>query len=98
MAVPTPSTIDTRHGQMFPTLEPPEIERMRRFGEVRSFGAGEALAQVGDTGRGLTVILAGKVKVTRRDQSGHPVPIVTVGPGDFMGELAQLAGRPTLVD
>jgi thioredoxin reductase (NADPH) len=98
MGVPTPSIIETRSHQMFPALEPAEIERVRRFGEVRSYGAGEALAKVGDTGRGLTVILAGKVDVTRRDQSGHAVPIITVGPGDFMGELAQLAGRPTLVD
>jgi hypothetical protein len=29
---------------MFPTLEPVEIERVRRFGEVRSYRAGEALA------------------------------------------------------
>jgi thioredoxin reductase (NADPH) len=98
MAVPTPSIIDTRRDQMFPTLAAAEIERVRRFGEVRSFGAGEALAKVGDAGRGLTVILAGKVDVTRRDKSGHSEPIVTHGPGDFLGELAQLAGRPTLVD
>jgi thioredoxin reductase (NADPH) len=98
MAVPTPSIIDTRRDQMFPTLAAAEIERVRRFGEVRSFGAGEALAKVGDAGRGLTVILAGKVDVTRRDKSGHSEPIVTHGPGDFLGELAQLAGRPALVD
>lgn len=29
---------------------------------------------------------------------GHPEPIVTHGPGSFMGELAQLSGRPSLVD
>jgi hypothetical protein len=28
---------------MFPVLEPQEIERVRRFGKVRSYGAGEAL-------------------------------------------------------
>jgi thioredoxin reductase (NADPH) len=98
MAVPTPSIIDTRSRQMFPTLEPAEIERVRRFGEVRSFGAGEALAKVGDAGRGLTVILAGNVDVSRRDQSGHREPIVAQGAGGFIGELAQLAGRPSLVD
>jgi thioredoxin reductase (NADPH) len=92
------SIIDTRRHQMFPVLEPSEIERVRRFGVVRSYGAGEALAKVGDVGRGLTIILAGKVDVTRRDQSGRREPIVTHGPGNFMGELAQLAGRPVLVD
>jgi thioredoxin reductase (NADPH) len=98
MSVPTSSVIDTRRHQMFPTLDPSEIERVRRFGEVRSYGAGEALATVGDVGLGLMIILAGEVDITRRDQSGRRDPIVTHGPGAFMGELAQLAGRPALVD
>jgi thioredoxin reductase (NADPH) len=98
MSVPTSSVIDTRRHQMFPMLEPSEIERVRRFGEIRSYGAGEALATVGDVGRGLMIILAGEVDITRRDQSGRRDPIVTHGPGAFMGELAQLAGRPALVD
>jgi thioredoxin reductase (NADPH) len=96
--MPTQSIIDTRRHQMFPVLEPAEIERVRRFGKVRSYGAGEALAKVGDAGHGLTLILAGKVDVTQHDQSGRRTPIVTHGPGSFMGELAQLAGRPALVD
>ena len=83
---------------MFPTLEHAEIERVRRFGEVRSYGAGEALAKVGSVGHGLTVILAGKVDITQHDESGRREPIVTHSPGAFMGELAQLAGRPALVD
>src|SRR3954464_12117960 len=83
---------------MFPTLEAAEIERVRRFGQVRSFGAGEALAKVGDKGLGLTIILDGKVDITQHDPSGRRVPIVTHEPGAFMGELAQLAGRPSLVD
>jgi thioredoxin reductase (NADPH) len=98
MSVPTQSIIGTRRHQMFPTLEPAEIERLRRFGEARSFSAGEALVKVGEVGHGLTIILAGKVDITQHDESGRREPIVTHGPGDFMGELAQLAGRPTLVD
>jgi hypothetical protein len=43
-------------------------------------------------------ILAGEVQITQRDQSGRRDPIVTHGPGAFMGELAQLSGRPALVD
>jgi thioredoxin reductase (NADPH) len=98
MSVPTQSIIDTRRHQMFPGLEPAEVERVRRFGEVRSFGAGEALAKVGEVGHGLAIILAGKVDITRHDESGRREPIVTHGPGGFMGELAQLAGRPALGD
>lgn len=93
MSMPTQSIIDTRRHQMFTTLEAAEIERVRRFGKVRSYGAGEALAKVGEVGHGLTIILAGKVDITRRDGSGRREPIVTHSAGAFMGELAQLAGR-----
>src|SRR5215217_6629040 len=98
MSAMRPSIFDTRRYQMFPVLQPPEIERVRRFGTKRSYRQGEALAKVGEVGEGLTIILAGNVDVTRHHESGHGEPIVTHGPGAFMGELAQLAGRPSLVD
>jgi thioredoxin reductase (NADPH) len=98
MSAPTPPIIETRRHQMFPTLEPAEIERVRRFGEICSYAAGEALASVGGVSRGMMIILAGKVEVTRRDEAGRREPIVTHGPGAFLGELAQLAGKPALVD
>ena len=92
------SVIDTRRHQMFPVLESADIERVRRFGKVRSYRAGEALVEVGNVGPGLTIILTGHVDITQHDQSGRRRHIVTHGPGSFMGELAQLAGRPALVD
>ncbi|HEY4855193.1 MAG TPA: FAD-dependent oxidoreductase [Xanthobacteraceae bacterium] len=98
MSLPAPSIIDTRRNQMFPVLEPVEIERVRRFGKVRSYGAGEALAKVGEKGHGLAVILTGTVEITQHDESGRRELIVTHRAGAFMGELAQLAGRPALVD
>jgi len=98
MSAITSSIIDTRRHQMFPTLEAAEIERLRRFGNVRTFAGGNALARVGEVGHGLIIILSGNVDITQRNQSGPSTPIVTHGPGAFMGELAQLAGRPALVD
>jgi len=98
MAGPMQSIIATRRHQMFPTLERSEIERVRRFGEVRSYQAGEMLAKVGEVGAGLTIVLTGKIDITQHDESGRREFIVTHGPGEFMGELAQLAGRPALVD
>jgi thioredoxin reductase (NADPH) len=98
MLADSQSIIDTRRHQMFPVLETTDIERVRRFGKVRAYRAGEALVQVGHVGPGLTIILTGRVDVTQHDESGRRRHIVTHGPGSFMGELAQLAGRPALVD
>jgi thioredoxin reductase (NADPH) len=93
-----PSIIEQRGEQMLPVLNALEIERVRRFGECRSFATGEALATIGHVSPGLMVVLAGQVEVTHRDKSGQRVTIVTHGPGQFLGELAQLAGRPALAD
>src|SRR2546430_16332766 len=98
MIQPNAPLIEARREQMFPTLEPAEIDRLRRFGELRSYRAGEALVKVGEVGHGLTVVLAGEVAVTRRDELDRRDAIVTHGPGSFMGEVAQLSGRPALVD
>jgi thioredoxin reductase (NADPH) len=95
---PKSSVIDTRHDQMFPVLEAPEIERVRRFGTVRSFPTGEALEKAGEVGTGLSIILEGRIEAFQRSAAGSQVPIVTQGPGAFLGEVAQLAGRPGLVD
>jgi len=98
MPASPPSVIETRYAQMFPTLEPAEIERLRRFGETRSYGAGERLVVSGEISPGMFVILRGQVAVTQHNALGRDQPIVTHGPGSFMGELAQLSGRPSLVD
>lgn len=89
--------IATRGAQMFPHLTDQELERLSRFGERRTFQAGEKLASVGQSGIGLTLILSGAVQI-RREENGRQVPIVTHEHGSFMGELAQLSGRPSLVD
>jgi len=89
---------EQRYDQIYPTLDPLEIERVRRFGNVRSFAAGESLWTVGQVAPGLMVILTGKVAVTERDQFDNHKPIGVHGPGNFLGELAQLSDRPALVD
>lgn len=90
--------IEQRGAQMFPTLAPAEIARLRRFGEIRRFADGDAIVRVGEVGPGLSIVLAGEVAITQRGQDGRIAPIVTHAAGGFMGELAQLSGRPSLVD
>src|SRR3982750_1511993 len=91
------STIATRGAQMFLRLADDELARLSRFGEPRRFRAGEAAARVGEPGGGLLLILSGKLEVTRYER-GQAEHIVTHERGSFMGELAQLSGRPYLVD
>ena len=98
MAQPSQSIFEQRRDQTFPRLDPSEIERARRFGDIRVYTAGEQIMTAGQGTSDLVVVLAGSVAVTAHDQLEVHQPIVTYGQGDFMGELAQLAGRPALAD
>jgi thioredoxin reductase (NADPH) len=92
------SPLETRAHQMFPKLTDAEVERMRRFGMLSTWAAGDALFRMGEVGRGMVVILRGSVRVSRRDALGNAHLIVDHGPGHFLAEVAQLSGKPALVD
>jgi thioredoxin reductase (NADPH) len=91
--------------QIFPILSPAEIDRIRRFGEVRRFRPGEILYQVGKPGPGMYVILSGRVAVAGRDGLGQAVPVAAFAqligakveelgeavPGEVLAELGQLS-------
>jgi thioredoxin reductase (NADPH) len=90
--------IDPRNEQMFPKFASADVDRLRRFGEVRRHTAGEPLFKTGDVAQGMFVLITGSVTVSRHDPLGRLAPIVELGPGDFVAEVGQLSGRPALVD
>jgi thioredoxin reductase (NADPH) len=92
------SAMHPRHDQTFPTLTLKEIERLRRFGTVRTYADGDCLFETGKPGLGMFIVLSGNVVITQRDGMGHVTPVVEQGPGQFLAEIAQLSGRPALVD
>jgi thioredoxin reductase (NADPH) len=97
MAVTGPSINETRREQVFPVLDAAEIQHLHRFGEVRRYEAGEALCRIGEVGHGLTVVLAGRVEISQ-PEAGQRRLITIHAAGEFLGEIAQLSGRPALVE
>jgi len=87
-----------RYEQTYPTLTPAEIDRLRRFGTIRHFKDGERLVEAGKASPGMCVLLSGHVAVTQRDGMGHVTPLLEEGPGQFLGEVGQLANRLAFVD
>ncbi len=98
MAQSAHSAFEDRYAQTFPVLEPAEVDRLARFGTPKSYAAGERMVATGTIAPGAFLILSGRVDITQGGSLGHSEPIVTYGSGSFMGELAQLSGRPSLTD
>jgi thioredoxin reductase (NADPH) len=92
------SVLDNRQTQAFPVLASGDIDRMRRFGEAASFRAGERVVTAGAPAPGLILLLSGKIAVSQHGGLGESEIIVTHEAGQFMGELAQLSDRPSLVN
>ena len=93
-----PSIIDTRHDQMFPVLEAIGNRARAAFWYGAIVRTGEALEKAGKIGYRVEHHPGGTDRGHPAQRGGHQTPIVTQGPGAFLGELAQLAGRPALVD
>src|SRR5262245_26918891 len=100
----------SRFQQMFPVLSETEMDRVRRFGEVRRFSAGQLLFHAGEAIPGMYVILSGRIAIVPRDVLGQAVPVAAfaeligapveemmeVVPGEVMADIGQLSGRPDL--
>lgn len=87
----------SRDHQMFPVLDTDQRETAKRFasGPARTFAPGEPVYAIGEQGAPAWLVLAGSIKVSRRDGLSHDAPITVHGVGQFTGEVNQLAGRPS---
>lgn len=92
------SPAGSRDHQMFPVLDPDQRETAKRFasGPARTFAPGEPVYAIGEQGAPAWLVLAGSIKVRRRDGLNHDAPITAHGVGQFTGEVNQLAGRPSI--
>ncbi len=96
---------------MFPVLSPAEIDRVRRFGDVRRFAPGELLCRVGKPSPGMYLILSGRLAVVSRDALGRSLPVaefvqlaggtpdeMEILPGEFLADLGTLSDKPSAID
>lgn len=92
------SSLEHRQHQLFPKLSPAEIASLRRFATPMSFKQGDFLFQAGHVSLGLYLLLQGRVRVCSRDRAGNWRRVAEHEAGSFMAEMAQLSGKPALVD
>jgi thioredoxin reductase (NADPH) len=92
-----PNILETRSQQLFPVFTESDLLRLRRFGIIQQYLAGATVVTVGELADGLLFILSGRLAVMGRGASGDRQQIATYGPGAFVGELADLSGRASLI-
>jgi CRP-like cAMP-binding protein len=74
-------------------LAPDERAELEQLGSVRRYRRGDVLFHQGDDAGAVVVLRAGHVKATMLND-GREVILAFPGPGELLGELAAIDGRP----
>ena len=75
-------------------LEPAEQAALRERGTVRRFAVGAALFHEQTVPSSVSILLDGRVKLTRVTAEGRDVLLAIRGPGDVLGEQSAIDGEP----
>src|SRR5476649_2906157 len=98
-AVPTRAAeLANRRHQILPIFSAAELRRLERFGHRACYADGSSMFKAGSSDFGMLVILSGKVAISRHEGLGKTSPMSELTPGQFVAEVAQLSGRPALVN
>lgn len=92
---PVPSALDP-NTQIFPTLTPAQINRVRPYGNLRKMTAGEILFQPGDVHVPFFILLSGSLEIIQLDFKSERL-ITTHHANSFTGELSMISGQKCLV-
>lgn len=74
------------HLWVFANLQPEEIQSVARSALRKSFNRGEPVFMQGDPARAISLIKAGRVKLTKLMEDGSEITLDIRKAGDFLGE------------
>jgi CRP-like cAMP-binding protein len=73
---------------LFEMLSNEELDYVADLSRPKTVSAGQVIFEEGELGDAVYVIANGEAEVVRRDASGKPVTIATLGQGQFFGEMS----------
>lgn len=85
------------HPAAYPRFNEKQLAILEEFAQRKTYSNGEYLLRAGDTGFKFHVIKTGRVEIVDRS-SGTVNTVMVHEPGEFTGDLANLAGRASNVD
>nr|BBH95519.1 hypothetical protein KTA_37180 [Thermogemmatispora argillosa] len=84
-----------RKVSLFSGLNDKELKEIAGSAQERHYSAGAALFHQGDTGTGLYIITAGRVRIVQANDPDRAEEVIgTAGPGEVLGEMALLDDLP----
>ncbi len=71
---------------------------IREKGRVRKYPAEATVVPAGDEGYLIRFLISGSATVVLHDQDGQDITVESLRPGDLVGEVSYLTGRPSPLD
>lgn len=81
-----------RNVSIFEELPERDLEKIANLGTRKTFSKGNVILMEDEIGSALFIIINGKVKVSRLDETGKEVILSILGPGEVFGEMSLLDG------
>ncbi|MCC6729878.1 MAG: Crp/Fnr family transcriptional regulator [Chthonomonadales bacterium] len=93
------STTDLLKGiPLFASLDAAAIGELAARCRRRQFAGGTALFHAGDPGHTLYIVVSGSVSIQHETAEGVTVHIAQRGPGEIIGDMALIDGKPRMAD
>ena len=80
---------------LFAELSPPDVKRVAEVATERAFPDGAVIAESGEWGDEMHVVVSGVIRVVVEGTGGHP-EIARRHPGDYVGEMSIITGEPRM--
>jgi CRP-like cAMP-binding protein len=84
-----------RRVSLFSELAPPDLERLALLVEERGYGDGEVIADQGEMGEELHIVVAGAIRVVQ-EQQGSEVQLARRTEGEVVGEMSLITRTPRI--
>lgn len=82
----------------FRAMKPAEIDEILGFATERRFPRGTTIMSKGEPGTSMMAVLAGRIRIGNVSHDGKEVTLNVIGPGEIVGEIALLDGKPRSAD
>lgn len=83
---------------LFSALDERSRTELASAARSRHFTAGEAICRLGDRGESMMAVVVGVVRISLSTAKGKEIILADLRPGELLGEIALLDGKPRSAD
>src|SRR5439155_4177029 len=81
---------------LFADLSPADLKQVAEIASEHAYPDGEAIADQGEPGEEMYVVVSGEIRVMARSGGGPQVEVARRGAGDAVGEMAIVSRAPRM--